>query len=100
VSHVFASHSNWQASASNNGAHKDKNKGAHKDKHKLTYFPVAQQLAGISFQQSLCRDCNFENSNLKGASFFDGDLTQVLFFVMNFLVLKSASSLPLLLLPR
>mmetsp|Transcript_32667 Transcript_32667/g.27595 ORF Transcript_32667/g.27595 Transcript_32667/m.27595 type:complete len:264 (+) Transcript_32667:2-793(+) len=35
-----------------------------------------KQLAGISFQQSLCRDCNFENSNLKGASFFDGDLTQ------------------------
>jgi uncharacterized protein YjbI with pentapeptide repeats len=26
-------------------------------------------------QQSLCRDCNFENSDLKGASFFDGDLT-------------------------
>ena len=26
-------------------------------------------------QQSLCRDCNFENTILKGASFFDGDLT-------------------------
>lgn len=36
-----------------------------------------RNLAGISFQQSLCRECNFEASNLKGASFFDGDLTQV-----------------------
>ena len=57
-----------------------------------------QELAGISFQQSLCRDCKFvgtqftcftstkvqiltqklkPGSNLVGASFFDGDLTQV-----------------------
>jgi len=34
-----------------------------------------KNLAGVSFQQSLCRDCNFENTILKGASFFDGDLT-------------------------
>ena len=35
-----------------------------------------QNLAGVSFQQSLCRECDFENTILKGASFFDGDLTQ------------------------
>lgn len=35
-----------------------------------------QNLGGISFQQSLCRECDFSGSNLKGASFFDGDLTQ------------------------
>ncbi|EKX49721.1 hypothetical protein GUITHDRAFT_135885 [Guillardia theta CCMP2712] len=34
-----------------------------------------QNLPGISFQQSLCRDCSFVGTNLKGASFFDGDLT-------------------------
>ena len=30
----------------------------------------------LSLSQSLCRDCNFKGADLKGASFFDGDLTQ------------------------
>ncbi|KAJ1477442.1 hypothetical protein T484DRAFT_1821324 [Baffinella frigidus] len=34
-----------------------------------------QNLKGISFQQSLCRSCDFSGSKLTGASFFDGDLS-------------------------
>ena len=34
-----------------------------------------QNLKGISFQQSLCRNCDFSGTKLTGASFFDGDLS-------------------------
>ena len=33
-----------------------------------------QNLKGVAFQQSIVRDCNFENSNLFGAGFFDATL--------------------------
>mgnify|MGYP003692590069 CR=1 FL=1 len=34
-----------------------------------------QNLKGVSFQQSLCRSCDFKGAKLVGASFFDGDLS-------------------------
>lgn len=33
-----------------------------------------QNLKGVAFQQSIVRDCNFQNSNLFGAGFFDATL--------------------------
>jgi len=51
-----------------------------------------QNLKGISFQQSLCRSCDFSGSKLTGASFFDGDLSNA---NMEGAELSSVNSLPL-----
>lgn len=63
------------ASTADTGSRRTATRGANLDNSDFG----KQKLNGISFQQSLCRNCNFEESKLKGASFFDGDLTQANF---------------------
>lgn len=63
------------ASTADTGSRRTATRGANLDNSDFG----KQKLNGISFQQSLCRNCNFEGSKLKGASFFDGDLTQANF---------------------
>jgi len=63
------------ASTQDSGSRRTITRGATLDNSRFD----GQKLDGISFQQSLCRDCDFKGASLKGASFFDGDLTQANF---------------------